>query len=298
MQELNHLLRSSNVAVDAVQRQEILWEVNQAVSNLASALGIINNNDDNNNDNHNNNISDRKGPPSKIGGMNPPHNEHNNNNDNNNNVRLEPKQVAIILQSAKGKKLMSRSFSLLEPVQRWALLPAIITRLLLQHNNSSSSSGSNDDDNSSCNDENAEIEAKLLKTLLQFIQHSYQYQQDQQQPLSNTNYVAPFTILLLINLTKVLNGILIAYSNKEDISNGNSSNIGLLKDSLLSSRNRATLLHQVVTIGDKIHSCIQGCLKTEDADTFHMSSQEKFSVVNTCEEWLQKRESFMTMLDV
>ena len=45
-------------------------------------------------------------------------------------IVLEGGLVAAILQTSKGKKLMSRTFELLEPEKRWALIPVILARVL------------------------------------------------------------------------------------------------------------------------------------------------------------------------
>mgnify|MGYP006076949081 CR=1 FL=1 len=41
VKELNTLLRSSNVAADPFARSEILYEVDRAVANLASSVGVL-----------------------------------------------------------------------------------------------------------------------------------------------------------------------------------------------------------------------------------------------------------------
>jgi hypothetical protein len=118
VQELNHLLRSSNIVNDPYARSEILYEVDLAIANLAASVGIINNNNDGNGNGNGN-----QGPPSAVGDNNSNNSSNSNDSNDINDTKLDPAIVAIILQSSKGKKLMSRSFSLLQPQQRWALLP-------------------------------------------------------------------------------------------------------------------------------------------------------------------------------
>ena len=50
--------------------------------------------------------------------------------------------VAALLQSAKGKKLMSRSMNLLAPEHRWALLPAIAGKSMSKSKSKSKIEGS------------------------------------------------------------------------------------------------------------------------------------------------------------
>ena len=185
-------------------------------------------------------------------------------------VQLEPAQVAVILQSAKGKKLMSRAFTLLEPPQRWALLPAIIARLLQTEPKDQT-------------EEEKDVEAKLLKTLLQFLQHSHQFQQDQQ--ASMPVGLGAFTMVLLDNLKVCLAGVMVAHEGK-----------AALRGSLLSSRNRATLLHQVVTIGDKVSETARAvCLQDNAWEV--LGSANKAAILDSSDEWVQSREAFMAMLD-
>lgn len=71
--------------------------------------------------------------------------------------------VAALLQTSKGKKLIGRSFRLLENEHRWTLLPVMLARLLQKE----------------ASDQTAEdliTEGRLLITLLQvYLQLSYSY---------------------------------------------------------------------------------------------------------------------------
>ena len=87
--------------------------------------------------------------------------------EDNKEVQLEANIVAVIMQSAKGKKLLSRSINLLAPEHRWGLLPVVIARLL-----------STDPKTQSADDK--EVEEKLLAAMLQFVQHSKEYQKMEQ----------------------------------------------------------------------------------------------------------------------
>ena len=282
VQELNHLLRSSNISADPFARSEILFEVDRAVANLASSLGIRVSGLTNDSEDISTGEGKRSGPPSGLESRGPTaqtrqiiENTEIGNTTEGSEVELESVQVAVILQSAKGKKLMSRAFTLLDPVHRWALLPAIIARLLQT-------------DPKDQSEEEKEIEAKLLRTLLQFIQHSQQFQMDQQRIMSASygpGAIASFTTTLIINLRKCLSGIMVAHTEKS-----------ALRTSLLSSRSRATLLHQVVTVGDKVRDSIMECMNNTN-NTFSIPAAEKGAIVYATEVWVQTREAFMAMLD-
>ena len=61
---------------------------------------------------------------------------------------------------------------------------------------------------------------------------------------------------MLQNLKSCLNGVVLAHSEKK-----------ALRGSLLTSRNRATLLHQVVTIGDAVREDIVKQTNAEDVSS-------------------------------
>lgn len=90
MQELNHLLLSPLIANNPHARDEILIQIDRAVSLLSQSVGI------------------RPTPEGLLRASSGPGSE----------IALEGGLVAAILQTAKGKKLMSRSINLLIPEQR------------------------------------------------------------------------------------------------------------------------------------------------------------------------------------
>lgn len=287
VQELNHLLRSSNISSDPLARNEILYEVEKAVANLAASVGVCapdpgagtTGSDSSGSGSGSTGTGPPASGPPPVAGMSGAPKADSTGSGNTSGsgigeVKLEPTQVAVILQSAKGKKLMSRAFGLLEPDYRWALLPAILARLLLTEPKEQS-------------DEEKEVEAKLLKTLLQFIQHSHQYQLDQQEQLNSfqPGVVAPFSVAVLTHIRKCIAGVMVAHDRKE-----------ALRSSLLSSRPRATLLHQIVTVGDKVRENMLERISSE-AGQFVMNPQDKQSIAYCMDEWVQSREGFMKMLD-
>ena len=97
LQELNHLLQSPLIANDHYASSEILQQIDRAVSLLSQSVGI------------------RPAPEGSLrtgaGGLGA---------GGGSEIALEGGLVAAILQTAKGKKLMSRSINLLIPEQRYA----------------------------------------------------------------------------------------------------------------------------------------------------------------------------------
>lgn len=88
------MLLSPLLANDPYAKEEILLQINRAVSLLSQSVGI------------------RPAPEGSIRGTGGP--------GLGSEITLEGGLVAAILQTAKGKKLMSRSINLLIPEQRWA----------------------------------------------------------------------------------------------------------------------------------------------------------------------------------
>lgn len=142
-------------------------------------------------------------------------------------------------------------------LRRWALLPAILARILQV----------NPDDQA---DEDKAVEEKLMKNLLDFIRHAHQYQRELQSKsddkfLEGGSSSSKFTLLLLGHLRQCLKSVMITFSDKAQ-----------LRQALLSSRSRAEVLHIIVLVGDKL---------VEDVDAIAGN------------EWIQIREAFMVMLD-
>ena len=76
-------------------------------------------------------------------------------------VVLEGGLVAALLQTIKGKKLISRSMRHLTTTQRWALTPVILARTLQAVNPKSADGKSSEEE---------VVEQKLMKVLVQFVQ--------------------------------------------------------------------------------------------------------------------------------
>jgi len=226
LQELNHLLLSPAVAVNPMAVNEVRAQIDRAVAGLSQAVGIR--------------------MPAMGGGGGPPAGE----------IALEGGLVAAILQTAKGKKLMSRSINLLPPEQRWALLPVILARVLQL-------------DPAEQSAEEKEVEQKLMKTLVQFVQHSREFQQaqaqQQHQRTGGSGAPAPFSTQLLGNLRQCVKSVMVSQMEKSK-----------LRAALLSSRSRAEVMHIIVQVGD---------LVAKDVDS------------SVADDWASMREAFMSMLD-
>lgn len=104
-QELTQLLRSET-AQDPFARSEILYDMDRALNLLSQSVGI-----------RVPAFDPLSGPPA----MQRPGETV---------VQLEGNLVAMLMQSAKGRKLLSRSMNMLPPDHRWALIPVILARIL------------------------------------------------------------------------------------------------------------------------------------------------------------------------
>lgn len=226
VQELHHLLKTPAFSSNPQACSEIMFEVERAISLLSQSVGIR---------------AAVAGPPAIAGGSAPSSQE----------VTLEGGLVAAILQTAKGKKLMSRAIKLLVPDHRWALLPVILARLFQTPIKEQS-------------DEEQKIEQTLLKILIDFVQHSHVYQQEQQAAAA-AGTTANFTLVLLSNLRQCVKSVMVSQMEKSK-----------LKNTLLSARSRAEVMHVIVQIGDKV---------AKDTDSSKSS------------EWVAIREAFMSLLD-
>lgn len=239
-------------------------EVDRAVANLAKALGIK--------INFTGSATDGSGSGATIGeGTNDPI------DDNNAEVKLEASVVAVIMQSAKGKKLLSRSINLLAPEHRWALLPVVIARLLSS-------------DPSSLSDEDKNVEEKLLAAMLQFVQHSKEYQESEQSQ-APPGHVAPFSLALLKNLRQCIRGVVVAQMEK-----------AALKDALLTSRTRALLLNNVMELGDAVNMVIKSNVEMAQSQmqfqTDANATQLRMALMTTAStEWEAIASNFMKLLD-
>jgi hypothetical protein len=137
------------------------------------------------------------------------------------------------------------------PVLRWALLPVILARVLQSDPTEQSA------------DEQG-VEKKLLQTLVQFIEHSHDFQKNQQ-ALVLRGVAAPFTTMLLGNLRLCVKSVMVSQMEKSR-----------LRTTLKISRDRAVVMNVIVQIGDEV-------------------AKDAGETVAT--EWAQMREAFMCMLD-
>jgi hypothetical protein len=165
---------------------------------------------------------------------------------------LDGGHVGAMLQTPKGKKLIGQSLKHLLPEHRWALVPIVLTKLLQVVPAAGAVS------------ENHAVEQKLLQTIVEFFQFSYQYQIDQQKTMPANN-TAPFTNILLINLRVCIKSVLVTQMEKKQ-----------LRQALVSDRSRAQIMHMIVQIGDRVAAVADRQL---------------------AEEWAHTREAFMSMLD-
>ena len=108
------------------------------------------------------------------------------------------------------------------------------------------------------------MEQRLLKTIIEFLQYSFQFQIEQQSQVPPGS-VAIFTDVLLSNLRQCIKSVMVTQMEKSK-----------LRQALISERTRAEVMHMIVQIGDKV-------MMTADR--------------RLAEEWVQTREAFMSMLD-
>lgn len=156
---------------------------------------------------------------------------------NRDEVLLEGGLVAAIMQTAKGKKLMSRSIELLDPEKRWALIPVMLARVL-QANPSEQSA------------EDKDVEERLMKTITIFIKQTLNHQE----MISRTGQeeAKPFTVKLLGNLRLCLRSVMVSQMEETQ-----------LRNALLTSRARAEVLQNIVQVGDKICGDVESELSSE-----------------------------------
>lgn len=225
------MLHTPVVVANVVSHGEIIKEIDTAINILAQSLGI----------------RVHAAPSSET-------------ESSRGEISLEGGLVAAILQTAKGKRLLSRSLQLLPPDHRWALLPAILARILQV-------------DPSEQQEEDKTVEQKLIKTLLEFVNHTHQFLQDLQAqklqgavegwqpPVSPDKFAHEF----LANLRQCVKSVMVSFMEKSQ-----------LRQALLSSRARAEVMHIIVQVGDKVSDQVD-----DDAVA----------------DWVHLREAFMSMLD-
>lgn len=103
-----------------------------------------------------------------------------------------------------------------------------------------------------------------MKTMLQFVQHSHQFQQEMQAQMP-PNTAHPFTLTLLENLRNTVRSCMVAHLEKSQ-----------LRSALLSSRHRAEVMHVIVQLGEEIKVSVDETVRNE---------------------WMHICEAFYTMLD-
>jgi len=242
VQELQHLLSSPLIASNPTAHGEIVREIESAVSLLSQAIGIRT-------------LSATPRPTASpnlglLGG------------EEEQNFSLDGGHVGAILQTTIGKKLMTRSLKLLTPPHRWALLPVILAKILLSPPAADPTTASSS--SSGAANEALAVEQRLMRTIIEFLQYSYQYQVDSQRQVP-PGAVAVFTNILLTNLRQCIKSVMVTQMEKSK-----------LRQALISDRIRAEVMHMIVQIGDKVS----------------VLADRRLS-----EEWAQTREAFMSMLD-
>jgi hypothetical protein len=253
-QELQYLLTSPLILASSIAVEEIKREIDSAVIVLSQSLGI------------------RTFESEFLGlktGL---------------SVQLDGRHIAAILQTNMGKKLLTRGLKLLNQQYRWTLIPVVLARILMiippsttaapsVPSSSSSSISFPSQPVPSSVTEGIEIEKKLLKTIIDYLQFTYkQYNEIKNSGSSSSTSLATYEIGkstfsndLLNNLKQCLKNIMITQMEKNN-----------LRESLLAERTRAEIMHIIVTLGDTI---------TSDVDS------------QVIEEWKQTRDAFMSFLD-
>jgi hypothetical protein len=144
-------------------------------------------------------------------------------------ITIESNLVGAILQTSKGKRLLSRCLVLLSPEQKWALLPAIIVRILQVNP-------------ADMKDEDKSVEAKLIYTIMDFVSLASDHH-------LNKLYMQDFSFafILLNHVKQCINAINITFDF---------SNKAKLKLALLGSESRAKLLDAIVKLGDLVSNSL------------------------------------------
>lgn len=115
------------------------------------------------------------------------------------------------------------------------------------------------------------VENKLMRSLVDFIQHSHDHERRQcQMHMSSVDSLGetlcpPFSLTILSHLRQCVKSVVISHMEKSK-----------LRQALLSSRGRAEVLHLIVQVGDQI---------TQHTDDISLA------------DWIQIKEAFMSMLD-
>ena len=140
-------------------------------------------------------------------------------------ILIDSNLVAAILQTSKGKRLVSRCLEMLLPEQTWTLLPAIIVRLLQVNPGE-------------MKDEDKAVDAKLIHTIMGFIGLAGDRHR--------SNIVIQdfsFSFILLEHLRQCINAINITF----DLTNK-----AKLKTALTEFQSRAELANSICSLGDQV----------------------------------------------
>jgi hypothetical protein len=129
---------------------------------------------------------------------------------------------------------------------------------------SSSSASAKETAGATSSPEAIEVEKKLLKTIMEYLQFTYKQYNDIRNS-RNPELALNYTNELLNNLRQCLKNVMITQMEKNQ-----------LRESLLSERTRAEIMHVAVTLGDNVST---------SADQRNL------------EEWKQTRDAFMSFLD-
>jgi hypothetical protein len=129
---------------------------------------------------------------------------------------------------------------------------------------SSSSASAKESAGATSSPEAIEVEKKLLKTIMEYLQFTYKQYNDIRNS-RNPELALNYTNELLNNLRQCLKNVMITQMEKNQ-----------LRESLLSERTRAEIMHVAVTLGDNVST---------SADQRNL------------EEWKQTRDAFMSFLD-
>jgi hypothetical protein len=170
---------------------------------------------------------------------------------------LDGRHVAAIMQTTIGRKLLCRGLKLLSPQQRWALVPVVLARALM------AAAAAPGQQPVPANPEAQMVECRLLHSISDFISHCYQtHMQGGSLSIASENAA----LELLSQLRQCVKNVIITHMEKRK----------QLRDTLLSEKARAELMHLIVQVGDNV---------SLETDAQH------------AEEWMQTKEAFMAMLD-
>lgn len=225
VQELQNLAIHPMLCTNQLAMEEIRKEMEVAVDLLSESLGILN----------------KRHAESAPGDA---------------ACNLDARHVSAIMQTVMGRKLLCRGLKLLSSAQRWALVPVVLARALMSPPTAAQFVGQ------AALNEALAVERKLLQTVRDFIQYSYQLHLQGNDLLQSNTSVKD----LLSNLRQCVKNVIVTHMEKKK----------QLRETLLSEKARAEVMHVIVQVGDDI---------SMETDT------------QLAEEWTQTKEAFMSLLD-